>query len=199
MSNDLDPQVKQAIDDNLPDIWDDIDPEDTPWFSDFNAYWSDLAPSRRRALKEAVYGSVRALALSGVEIAGAAGGRSYESCHFDEYEDGDWARITDTSTSDRFEFQVIRADNLRIEGGAVTVMDRPNLSYERHPKPVVHPDPEIHKIILDHDDNDKLYQAQIHWARYRYLAPGEIAPKIPAQFENWTAVELRAAEEEGTS
>lgn len=69
----------------------------------------------------------------------------------------------------------------------------------RIPKPVVYPDPAVHRYIIDHDDNDMLYQSYAGMSSRMddgmYYSPENHLGVGPNRFSNWSPVSLVAKEE----
>lgn len=195
----LSASAKASIGDAIAKAWDAHDLTDYGGlgYSDLAADWLGLSWQERNYLCAIAGGVVQQLlemgytSLSDLDV-------TYERCEISDYKEGDRARVTDRSAGDCYEFTVTRATGGAVEGASISAIDRPGLVFERAPKPVVHPDPEVHKLIVDHDDHDTLYEAiyDLAMMEERYFSAGDNLGVLPRLFTNWSAVKLVPDKEE---
>ena len=196
MSNTLAPHINQAIDDHMLVAWNNADDEGLAYDSEFMDGWNDLTAAKRRHLKSMVKKIVSHLDLVGDIRIADKDRPKYKECAIADYEVGDMARVTDGE--DVYEFRVTGTGFNSIGGASITARYRHGLKFERAPKPITPPDPEVHRLIVDHENSDRIYEARWDSSRLEdlYYATGSAVGVRPSLFKDWSAMKLVPTEED---
>lgn len=192
----LNEDQKNAIGLSVSAAWDfaDYDRVQIPLSSDFTTDWDSLSHAKQMHLKEIARYLVRSLLDDEIITFANDDQDKYEVVgNVSDYEKGDWARVTDDDGV--YEFLVTDVSPWSVEGASISRRVKPGRRFERAPKPVLHPDPEAHPIIID-NLTGKIYQAQHRFLGALYYAFGDPVGEGPHYFQDWTAMKLADAEEE---
>lgn len=115
--------------------------------------------------------------------------QTYPQMELDDVRKGDRV-IIHTTRGSAYEVTVIKRDEYAITWEKSSVSNRYIDRIYLMDRPVTHPDPAVHRYIVDHDDHDMLYQSyvsvQSNKADDLYYSPENYLGVAPEQFTNWS-------------
>lgn len=121
-------------------------------------------------------------------------------CEFEDIRKGDMVRMVQVGRTTDFHLPVIETHPTHL-----VLQDNTQCSnfhkavYYRIPAPAQHPDPAVQRYIVDHDDNNMLYQSYVgvstQEADHMYYSPQNYLGVAPENFTNWSEAVIKVPKE----